>query len=73
MRGSGLGDFMTNQFSLAAAALIATVSIASAADMGTPAYKAPPMAIAAYNWSGLYAGVHIGYTSITGNFSARAG
>ena len=64
---------MTNQFSLAAAALIATVSIASAADMGTPAYKAPPMAVAAYNWSGLYAGVHIGYTSITGNFLRASG
>lgn len=60
---SGLGIFMTIKSGLAAAALIATVAAASAADMGSPVYKAPPMAVAAYNWSGLYAGVHIGYGS----------
>lgn len=65
---SGLGIFMTIKSGLVAAALIATVGAASAADMGRPVYKAPLMAVAAYNWSGLYAGVHIGYISVTGNF-----
>jgi outer membrane immunogenic protein len=69
----GWGNFMTIKSGLAAAALIATVAAASAADMGRPVYKAPPMAVAAYNWSGLYAGVHIGYGSTKANFSGLGG
>ena len=69
----GLGDFMTKKFSLAAAALIATVSVASAADMGRPVYKATPMTVAAYNGSGLYAGVHVGYGATKANFSGLGG
>jgi outer membrane immunogenic protein len=53
--------------------LAAAITAASAADMGQPVYKAPVMAVAAYNWSGLYAGVHIGYTSIRGEFSRVTG
>jgi outer membrane immunogenic protein len=47
---------------LAATALVATVSVASAADMSRPVYKATPApAPVAYNWSGFYIGAHGGY------------
>jgi outer membrane immunogenic protein len=46
---------------VAATAFVAAASSASAADL-RPAYKGPaPVAVAAYNWSGLYVGVHGGY------------
>jgi outer membrane immunogenic protein len=46
---------------LAAAAVIGFASVASAADLPTkaPVYTAPP--VVAYNWSGVYAGVSIGW------------
>lgn len=47
---------------LAAAAVAFGATSASAADLGRPAYKAPPPAVvAAYNWSGFYIGAHLGY------------
>src|SRR5262245_41531388 len=32
-----------------------------AADIPRPVYKAAPAAVVAYNWSGFYGGVHVGY------------
>lgn len=47
---------------LASSALALAAHSASAADMARPVYKAPPPAVvAAYNWSGFYAGGHLGY------------
>jgi len=46
---------------IAAAALALTVSVASAADLSRPVYKAQPMVAPAYNWSGFYLGAHGGY------------
>jgi outer membrane immunogenic protein len=46
---------------LVAAALVATVSIASAADLSRPVYKAAPAPVAVYNWTGWYIGAHGGY------------
>ena len=34
---------------------------AGAADLRAPVYKAPPVAEAAFNWSGCYVGAHAGY------------
>lgn len=46
---------------VAATAFVAAASSASAADL-RPAYKGPaPVVVAAYNWSGLYVGIHGGY------------
>lgn len=51
------------RFLVAAGAAVAMVSAANAADLGArPVYKsATPAAVVAYNWSGLYAGGHIGW------------
>lgn len=47
---------------LAVVAVACGAASASAADLGRPAYKAPPPAVvAAYNWSGFYIGAHLGY------------
>jgi outer membrane immunogenic protein len=61
---------------LAATALVATVSIASAADMSRPVYKATPAAApVAYNWSGFYIGAHGGYAwgDLNGNLAGLIG
>src|SRR5262245_26778925 len=41
------------------AATLLTAGAASAADLRAPIYKAPPL-VAAYNWTGFYAGVNAG-------------
>jgi outer membrane immunogenic protein len=64
---------MTARQIFAAAALIATTSAASAADLSRPVYKSPAMAVAAYNWSGLYAGIHVGYTATRADFTSVIG
>jgi len=47
---------------LAAATLALGVTAASAADLGQrPVYKAQPMQVAIYNWTGFYVGGHAGY------------
>jgi len=47
---------------VAAGLVLGTATIASAADLGRPVYKAaPPAPVMAYNWSGFYAGIHGGY------------
>jgi outer membrane immunogenic protein len=47
---------------LAAAGLaLGTVQVASAADLARPVYKAPAPVVVAYNWTGLYGGLNIGY------------
>ena len=38
-----------------------------AADIPAPVYKAPPAVAVAYNWSGFYAGVNVGYGFGNGN------
>lgn len=49
------------KFLLAGAALAATVSFASAADLpARPIYKAPPAPVA-FSWTGCYVGGHLGY------------
>ena len=45
---------------LGTAALMALVSPALSADMRAPVYKAPPAAVAAWGWTGCYAGGHAG-------------
>ena len=46
----------------AAGLAIGLAQSASAADLSRrPVYKAPAPVVAAYNWSGFYAGVHAGY------------
>lgn len=47
---------------IAAATLILNVTTVYAADVALPYTKAPPVAAAAYNWSGAYAGLHAGGT-----------
>ena len=60
---------MTIKYALAALACASAVSTASAADMTRPVYKAVTPAVAAYNWTGLYAGVNAGYYSISGDIT----
>jgi outer membrane immunogenic protein len=60
---------MTIKYILAAAALASAVSTASAADMTRPVYKAVTPAVAAYNWTGLYVGLNVGYYSVSGSFT----
>ena len=45
----------------AAGIVLGTAQVASAADMARPVYKAAPVMMQAYNWSGFYAGIHGGY------------
>src|SRR5436190_12946598 len=48
--------------SLAAAVFALGATAASAADLGQrPVYKAQPVPVAIYNWSGFYIGGHVGY------------
>ena len=56
----GASSMKTLNGLFAAAAMVASVSLASAADM-RPAYKAAPVAAPMYNWSGFYSGIHAGY------------
>jgi outer membrane immunogenic protein len=61
--GNGTGDMSMTFIAriVAATAFVAAASSASAADL-RPAYKGPaPIVVAAYNWSGLYIGIHGGY------------
>ena len=59
---------------LAAAAFAAVESSASAADLSRPVYKGPaPIAVAAYNWSGFYLGIHGGYAWGHLNFDVFGG
>lgn len=49
---------------LSVCAFVASCSLASAADLSRPIYKAPPPLYApapVYSWTGFYAGVHAGY------------
>ena len=47
---------------IAAAALVLSSGVAYAADLQRPGYYAPaPVAPAAFNWVGMYAGVNLGY------------
>lgn len=46
---------------IATAALLVMGSGAFAADLPVKARPMPPAAVASYNWSGFYAGVHVGY------------
>jgi outer membrane immunogenic protein len=43
-----------------AAALAGMIGVASAADL-RPVYKAPPVVVPTYNWTGFYLGGHVGY------------
>jgi outer membrane immunogenic protein len=45
---------------LAATSLVALGSIASAADLARPVYRAPVAYVAGYNWTGFYVGGHFG-------------
>ena len=45
---------------LGAAALISGMSVASAADIARPVYKAPPVVPAQFSWTGFYIGGHVG-------------
>jgi high affinity Mn2+ porin len=60
---------------IAAAALIAFAGTAEAADVSaTLPTKAPPQsATAAYDWTGWYAGGHLGYAWGTSNFTSASG
>src|SRR5688572_14639383 len=53
----------------AATAVVATSVATQAADIARPVYKAAPV-IAAYNWTGFYAGANFGYAS--GDLNATA-
>lgn len=46
---------------LIAAALLASTSIAAAADMPARTYTKAPVVSPAFNWTGFYVGVHAGY------------
>jgi outer membrane immunogenic protein len=50
-----LASLLTVALSLGAAQAV------SAADIPAPVYKAPPVAIVAYNWNGFYVGGHFGW------------
>jgi outer membrane immunogenic protein len=53
---------MRTKLVLSALALVSATSIASAADLPARTYtKAPPMAVAVYDWTGFYFGGQIGY------------
>jgi outer membrane immunogenic protein len=45
---------------LSTAMLLAVAGAASAADLGTPYYKAPPAYAPAWSWTGFYGGVNLG-------------
>ena len=59
-----MGTMRRGLFALAAVAGVTMgTSIASAADMGRPVYKAPPSGVmpVSYDWTGFYIGGHVGY------------
>jgi outer membrane immunogenic protein len=54
---------------LGALALLATPFAAVAADMRPPVYKGPPPSVVAYyNWTGMYAGMVVGYGMAESNW-----
>ena len=56
-----------------AAALLATPFAAEAADMKVPVYKGVPRSVISYyNWSGLYAGLNVGYGTGTSDWDVPA-
>ena len=61
---------MFKKLAITAAAAFVSCTIAQAADMPKPVYRAPPpVVVAAYNWSGFYIGGNVGYG--TGDVSAN--
>lgn len=58
---TGLGEFMYRSLALAAASVVLSAQLASAADLPTKAPMAPaPMAPPVYNWTGFYIGGQVG-------------
>ena len=53
---------------VAAGLVLGTATIASAADLGRPVYKAAPAPVMAFNWSGFYIGGNVGYGWGEGKF-----
>src|SRR5258708_1942683 len=45
---------------LATTSLVAFATVASAADLARPVYKAPPPPPPSFSWTGFYIGVHVG-------------
>jgi outer membrane immunogenic protein len=58
---------------LAAALLVAPFAAAEAADMRVPVYKGVPRSVISYyNWTGLYAGMNVGYGTGTSEWESLA-
>jgi outer membrane immunogenic protein len=55
------GEFSMKRFALVLSAIVASAGSASAADLAARSYtKAPPVVVAAYDWSGFYVGANGG-------------
>lgn len=57
---TGPGDAMLKRIGSAATALIVGLSVAHAADIPRPVYKAPVAVPAQFSWTGFYVGAHAG-------------
>src|SRR3954469_2386095 len=47
--------------------VVCGAAASQAADIARPVYKAAPVIVPSFNWSGFYAGVHVGYAWGSGN------